>query len=109
MQELEMKKGYWSGQVIEIKNEEKWNRYLEKCAPIYEEGQKTGNFKMIGGGPPAEKVQGQELLFAALVEFNSLHEAIDGYNDIRYQAALKELGDNPEETVVRNLVIIEGA
>ena len=89
MQELEMKKGYWSGQVIEIKNEEKWNRYLEKCAPIYEEGQKTGNFKLIGGGPPAEKVQGQDLLFAALVEFNSLQEAIDGHNDIRYQAALK--------------------
>ena len=35
-----MKKGYWSGQVIEVKNIEKWNRYLEKCGPLYEEEQK---------------------------------------------------------------------
>ena len=32
-----MKKGYWSGQVIEVKNLEKWNRYLEKCDPLYED------------------------------------------------------------------------
>jgi len=43
------------------------------------------------------------------VEFNSLQDAIDGYNDPRYQDALKELGENPEDTVIRNLAIIEGA
>ena len=63
----------------------------------------------LEGARQQKKFKGQDLLFAALVEFNSLQEAIDGHNDIRYQAALKELGDNPEETVVRNLVIIEGA
>ena len=31
-----MKKGYWSGQVLEIKSPEKWNKYLEKYTAIAE-------------------------------------------------------------------------
>ena len=106
-----MKKGYWSGQVIEVKNLEKWNKYLEKCGPLYEEEAKknSGNFKVIGGGQPAKMVQGKNLQYAVLVEFNSLQDAIDGHNDPRYQDALKELGENPEDTVIRNLAIVEGA
>ena len=49
----------------------------------------------------------KNLLFSAVVEFNSVQEAIDGYNDPRYQEALALLGDNKEDVVVRNLVIIE--
>tara|TARA_B100000886_G_scaffold333476_1_gene287573 strand:+ start:743 stop:916 length:174 start_codon:yes stop_codon:yes gene_type:complete len=29
-----MSKGYWNGQVFEIKNEEKWNNYLAKYFEI---------------------------------------------------------------------------
>ena len=54
-------------------------------------------------------IQGKNLQYAVLVEFNSLQDAIDGHNDPRYQDALKELGENPEDTVIRNLAIIEGA
>ena len=32
-----MKKGYWVGQVKEIKNEEKWGQYLEKFMNIVAE------------------------------------------------------------------------
>ena len=32
-----MKKGYWVGQVKEIKNEEKWGQYLEKFINIVAE------------------------------------------------------------------------
>ena len=39
--------------------------------------------------------------------FNSVQDAIDGYNDPRYQEALAYLGENKEDVVVRNLVIIE--
>ena len=39
--------------------------------------------------------------------FNSVQDAIDGYNDPRYQEALAHLGENKEDVVVRNLVIIE--
>ena len=48
-------------------------------------------------------------MFAAVVEFNSLQDAIDCHNSKEYQEALNELGDNPEETVVRNLSIFEGS
>ena len=48
-----------------------------------------------------------DLLFSAVVEFNSVQDAIDGYNDPRYQEALALLGENKEDVVVRNLVIIE--
>ena len=47
-------------------------------------------------------------MFAAVVEFKSLQEALDCYNSKEYQDALIELGDNPDETVVRNLSIFEG-
>ena len=55
------------------------------------------------------KIQGSDLMFAAVIEFNSLQDAIDCHNSKEYQKALNELGDNPEETVVRNLSIFEGS
>ena len=48
-------------------------------------------------------------LFGGIVAFNSLEEAVAGHEDPRYQAALAELGEDPEETVVRTLAIFEGA
>ena len=59
-------------------------------------------------GEPAKMIQGKELMYAALVEFNSLQDSIDCYNSEDYQNALKKLGENPEDTVIRNLNIIEG-
>lgn len=105
-----MKKGYWIGQVFEIKNEEKWNNYLAKYMQIEEKhkSQKTGNYLPIILGQPKSKIQGSNLMFAAVVEFKSLQDAIDCKNSKEYQEALAELGDNPEETVVRNLSIFEG-
>ena len=47
-------------------------------------------------------------MFAALVEFNSLQDAIDCYKSEEYQSALAELGEKPEESVIRNLSIFEG-
>ena len=58
-------------------------------------------------GQPKGKIQGSDL-FAAVVEFKSLQDAIECYNSEEYQEALLELGDNPEDTVVRNLSIFEG-
>ena len=41
-----MKKGYWIGNVIEIKNEERWNNYLTKYFQIEEKhkNEQTGNY-----------------------------------------------------------------
>ena len=100
-----MKKGYWTGQVFEIKNEEKWSNYLTKYTQIVKKHieNKTGNFLPVASGQPKAKIQGLDLMFAAVVEFNSLQDALDCY-----KSALSELGENPEESVVRNLSIFEG-
>ena len=70
--------------------------------------EKTGNYLPVFLGQPKGKIQGSSLMFAAVVEFKSLQEALDCYNSKEYQDALIELGDNPDETVVRNLSIFEG-
>jgi len=106
-----MKKGYWTGHVFEIKDEKKWNNYLTKYFQIEEKHQKekTGNYIPVLVGQPEAKIQGSDLMFAAVVEFNSLKDALDCYNSKEYQEALNELGDSPEDTVVRNLSIFEGS
>lgn len=105
-----MKKGYWSGHVFEIKNEKRWNNYLAKYTQIEEKhkNEKTGNYVSVLLGQPKEKIQGSDLMYGAVVEFNSLKDAIDCYNSEEYQEALIELSDNPEDTVIRNLTIFEG-
>ena len=45
-------------------------------------------------------------MFAAVVEFNSLQDAMDCHNSKEYQEALIELGDNPEEYGYKNLSIL---
>ena len=105
-----MKKGYWSGHVFEIKNEKRWNNYLAKYTQIEEKhkNEKTGNCVPVLLGLPKEKIQGSDLMYGAVVEFNSLQDAIDCHNSKEYQEALIELSDNPEDTVIRNLTIFEG-
>ena len=69
---------------------------------------KSGNFVPTASSEPKFYVQKNfDLLYSAVVEFNSVQDAIDGYNDPRYQQALAHLGENKEDVVVRNLVIIE--
>ena len=69
---------------------------------------KSGNFVPTASSEPKFYIQKNfDLLYSAVVEFNSVQDAIDGYNDPRYQEALAFLGENKEDVVVRNLVIIE--
>ena len=88
-----MKKGYWSGHVFEIKNEKRWNNYLAKYTQIEEKhkNEKTGNYVPVLLGQPKEKIQGSDLMYGAVVEFNSLQDAIDCYNSEEYQEAFELL------------------
>ena len=109
-----MAKGYWAGQVLEIRDQERFDRYVAKAMEIFaEEAEKgSGNFVPIAVGEPKGVIQEGPTgapLFDGIVAFNSLEEALAGHEDPRYQAALAELGDDPEETVVRTLAIFEGA
>ena len=49
-----MKKGYWIGNVIEIKNEERWNNYLTKYFQIEEKhkNEQTKNYLPVLTGQP---------------------------------------------------------
>ena len=55
-----MKKGYWTGQVFEIKDEERWNNYLTKYTEIEEKHkkEKTGNYLPVFLGQHKGKIQG---------------------------------------------------
>ena len=91
-----MKKGYWIGNVIEIKMK-KDGITMTKYFQI-EEKQKMNKLEIIYQclRSAKGKIKGSDLMFAAVVEFNSLQD-IDCHNSKEYQEALNELGDNPEK------------
>jgi len=108
-----MAKGYWAGQVFEIRNQERFDRHLQKAMAIFaEEAEKgTGNFVPVAVGEPKGVIQAGPTgaaLFGGIVQFNSLEDALAGHEDPRYQAALAELGEDPTETVLRTVAIFEG-
>lgn len=109
-----MARGDRAGQVLEIRNQERFDRSVEKALAIFaEEAAKgTGNFVPVAVGEPKGVSQEGPTgapVFGGIVAFNSLEDALACHEDPRYQAALAELGENPEETVVRTLAIFEGA
>tara|TARA_B100001175_G_scaffold181586_1_gene154084 strand:+ start:27535 stop:27837 length:303 start_codon:yes stop_codon:yes gene_type:complete len=100
-----MKKGYWIGQVRGIKNQELFNQYFEATAPLVE----RGDYKLLIGGPVQKILEGDEMVFSAVLEFDSLEKALNYYNTEDYQKALSIMGDDVKDVVVRNLVVVEGS
>ena len=100
-----MKKGYWIGQVRGIKNRELFNKYFEATAPLVE----RGDYKLLIGGPVQKVLEGDEMVFTAVLEFDSLDKAINYYNTEDYQKALSIMGDDVRNVVERNLVVVEGS
>tara|TARA_B100001175_G_scaffold164160_1_gene139169 strand:- start:259 stop:561 length:303 start_codon:yes stop_codon:yes gene_type:complete len=100
-----MKKGYWIGQVRGIKNQELFNKYFEATAPLVE----RGDYKLLIGGPVQKVLEGEEMVFTAVLEFDSLDKAINYYDTEDYQKALSVMGDDVRNVVERNLVVVEGS
>ena len=100
-----MKKGYWIGQVRGIKNQELFNKYFEATAPLVE----RGDYKLLIGGPVQKVLEGDEMVFTAVLEFDSLDKAINYYDTEDYQKALNVMGDDVRNVVERNLVVVEGS
>ena len=98
-----MKKGYWIGQVRGIKNQELFNKYFEATAPLVE----RGDYKLLIGGPVQKVLEGDEMVFTAVLEFDSLDKAINYYDTEDYQKALSVMGDDVRNVVERNLVVVE--
>ena len=100
-----MKKGYWIGQVRGIKNQELFNKYFEATAPLVD----RGDYKLLFGGPVQKVLEGDEMVFTAVLEFDSLDKAINYYDTEDYQKALSVMGDDVRNVVERNLVVVEGS
>ena len=100
-----MKKGYWIGQVRGIKNQELFNKYFEATAPLVE----RGDYKLLIGGPVQKVLEGDEMVFTAVLEFDSLDKAINYYDTEDYQKVLSFMGDDVRNVVERNLVVVEGS
>ena len=100
-----MKKGYWIGQVRGIKNQELFNKYFEATAPLVD----RGDYKLLIGGPVQKVLEGDEMVFTAVLEFDSLDKAINYYDTEDYQKALSVMGDDVRNVVERNLVVVEGS
>ena len=100
-----MKKGYWIGQVRGIKNQELFNKYFEATVPLVE----RGDYKLLIGGPVQKVLEGDEMVFTAVLEFDSLDKAINYYDTEDYQKALSVMGDDVRNVVERNLVVVEGS
>ncbi|MBL88160.1 MAG: hypothetical protein CMD80_01560 [Gammaproteobacteria bacterium] len=99
-----MNKGYWISQVSGIHNEKLFNEYFEATAPLVE----RGDYKLIIGGPVKKVLEGDEMVFSAVLEFDSIEKALSYYDNEDYQKALKIMGDDVKEVVVRNIVVVEG-
>ena len=98
-----IKKGYWVSQVLDIKDQELFQKYFDATAHLLE----RGDFRMICGGPTHKTLEGEEMIFGAVLEFDSLEEADNYYESEDYQKALSALGDDVKEVVVRNISVFE--
>ena len=98
-----MKKGYWISQVKGIKNQELFNKYFEATSPLVE----RGDYKLLLGGPVQKILEGDEMVFSAVLEFESFEKALNYYNNDEYQKALSIMGNDVKEVVERNLVVVE--
>jgi uncharacterized protein (DUF1330 family) len=52
-------------------------------------------------------LEGDEMVFSAVLEFESLEKALNYYNNDEYQKALSIMGNDVKEVVERNLVVVE--
>ena len=98
-----MKKGYWVSQVSNIKDQELFLKYVDATAPLVE----RGDYKFICGGPVQATVEGDPMVFGAVLEFKSLEEAKNYYNTEVYQKALSVLGEDVRVVVERNISVFE--
>ena len=99
-----MKKGYWVAHVSSVKDQESFQEYFEATEPLVE----RGDYKLVCLGPVQETLDGDPMIFGAVLEFESLEKAKSYYCSESYQKALSVLGDDVKDVVLRNIAVIEG-
>mgnify|MGYP001182631766 FL=1 len=100
----QLKKGYWVAQVANIHDQELFTKYFEASSSLVE----RGDYKVICGGEVKKTLEGDPMLLGVVLEFNSLEEAKNYYDNEDYQKILKIMGEDVRKTVERNISVVEG-
>ena len=100
----QVKKGYWVAQVANIHDQELFTKYFEASSYLVD----RGDYKVICGGEVKQTLEGDPMLLGVVLEFNSLEEAKNYYDNEDYQKILKIMGEDVRKTVERNISVVEG-
>ena len=95
-----MPKAYWISVYREIKDPDKVAAYAKLGAPALA----AAGARFLARGIPAMAYEAGLMQRAAVLEFDSVAQAIAAHDSPAYQEALKALGDG----AVRDLRIVEG-
>ena len=93
-------KAYWIAVYKEMKNPENIKNYAEKASPAI----KKYNGKILSRGGKTETIEGTPSPRTVLIEFPSIHDALQCYRSFEYQEAMK-IGKGE---FTRHIQIIEG-
>ena len=96
-----MPKAYWISVYREIKDPDKVAAYAKLGAPALA----AYGAKFLARGVPAKAYEAGLLERSAVLEFDSVAQAMAAHDSPAYQEALKALGDG----AVRDIRIVEGA
>ena len=78
-------KGYWIVVYKNLKNPENMKKYAEKATPAI----KKYNGKILARGGKVKTIEGTPSPRTVLIEFPSMHEALNCYQSKEYQDAMK--------------------
>jgi len=95
-----MPKGYWIARV-DVKDADKYPDYVSTAKPAFE---KYGA-KFLARGGETHSLEGQNRARNVVIEFPSVQAALDCYNTVEYQAAVKIR----QAVADSELIIVEGA
>ncbi|HSH60280.1 MAG TPA: DUF1330 domain-containing protein [Acidimicrobiales bacterium] len=96
-----MAKAYWVNRFRSVSDPQKLAGYIDLAGPVMRES--GGRF--LARGQPATVFEAGVYERTVIIEFDSVEQAIAGYESPGYQAALCALGDGAE----RDIRIIEAA
>ena len=99
-----MAKGYWVAHVKDIHDMELFGKYWEATAPLAD----RGDYKVLMAGEVARTLEGEDMKFSAVLEFETYEKALSYYDSSDYQAAFATMGPDVKQVVERNIVVVKG-
>ena len=67
-----------------------------------------GDYKVLVAGEVARTLEGEDMKFSAVLEFETYEKALSYYDSPDYQAAFATMGPDVKQVVERNIVVVKG-